>query len=224
MKRSYALALAAAALLTVGTAQQASAAPIDLMIGDNDGFGYGALAVPDGSPLLDNLEADDRRSASEKAAANGAQQTDLYSALTDYTSDGLPLALPDAFDVIFPFVGQLTSATFSLDMGGFETSLWGALGVSFNGIAQPGLFNFNDGQFGTAVRSFVLGADAIAAANAAQQFVVNISRGSSVDGVAFDYFRLTGDAVQNDPVPEPTTLLLLGSGAATMLLRRRRRA
>ena len=88
---------AIAAVLALGTAQLATASPIDIMIGDNDGFGYGAAIVPDGSPLKDNIQPDDpflnpavalagadRRSAAEKVATNGAQQTDLYSAINNY--------------------------------------------------------------------------------------------------------------------------------------------
>lgn len=222
------------AVLALGTAQWASASPIDLTIGDNDGFGFGAAAVPDGSPLLNDILPDtpadaalsDRRSAAEKAATNGAQQTDIYSAIANF-----PLQpLPETFDVVFPFVGQLTAAVFSLDMAGFESALFGDIGVTFNGVSQGSAFSFNDGEFGTAVRSFTLGATALANATAAQQFVVTFTRGLSDDAIAFDYFRLTGnvDTLNHPstpvPAPEPMTLLMLGTGLTALGLRRRRKA
>ena len=219
------------AVLALGTAQWASASPIDLTIGDNDGFGFGAAAVPDGSPLLNDILPDnpadaalsDRRSAAEKAAVNGAQQTDVYSAIANF--DLQPL--PETFNVVFPFIGQLTSAVFSLDMAGFEADLYGQIGVSFNGVAQSGLFNFNDGEFGTAVRSFTLGSAALANASLAQQFVVTFTRGLSDDAIGFDYFRLAGNVeplIPDVPTPEPMTLVMLGTGLTALAMRRRRKA
>jgi hypothetical protein len=67
--------------LLMGTA--AIAAPFDLLIGDKDGFGFGAsdngTAVWPGPGF--SGENYDGRSASEAAATNGAQITDVYSAL-----------------------------------------------------------------------------------------------------------------------------------------------
>lgn len=219
--------LAIAATLALGTAQQAGAAPINFTIGDNDGFGFGAAAVPDGSPLLQDILPDNpadallsnRRSAAEAAATNGAQQTDIYSALKDFEFQ--PLA--ETFDLTFPFVGQLTSGVFTVDMGGFEASLYKQIGVSFNGVKQPNLFNFTDGEFATAVRSFTLGSSALANANLAQQFVITFSRDGSCDAVAFDYFQFDGN-VEHVPAPEPMTLVMLGTGLTAIAMRHRRKA
>lgn len=219
---------ATAAMLALGTAQWASAGPIDLTIGDNDGFGFGAAWVPDGSPLLHDILPDtpadaalsNRRSAAEAAATNGAQQTDIYSAIKDFEFQ----PLPETFDLVFPFIGELTWAVFSLDMAGFEADLFGQIGVSFNGVVQTNLFDFTDGEFASAVRSFTLGSTALANATLAQQFVVTFTRDLSCDAIVFDYFRFGGNVeplIPQVPTPEPMTLVMLGTGLTALALRRR---
>ena len=208
MRRIPVIALLLAAGLALGAAS-AGAAPISIMIGDNDGHGFGAAVVPDGGALPNINLPEDHRSGAEAAAVNGAQQTDFYSAV--FTP------LPFSVDVIFPLASAIDSGTLTVDMGGFQASTFGQLGVSFNGIAQPNLFNFEDGAFSTAVRHFVLSPAAVAAANLAGQFVVSISRGNSDDAISFDYFRLDANTV-----PEPATLLLFGAGAIGVASRIRR--
>lgn len=51
--------IAVAAMLTLGGAQLATASPIDIMVGDNDGFGFGAANVADGADLQDIYEPSD---------------------------------------------------------------------------------------------------------------------------------------------------------------------
>jgi len=203
-------------LCLVTAAQQAGAVGISPMIGDNDGFGFGALAVPDNAVLLNINLPEDRRSAAEAAASNGAQQTDFYSAV--FTP------LPSTFDVIFPLLGGVITnngtARFIVDMGGFQATTLGQISVLYNGIAQSGLLNFEDGALASRVRSFVIGAAAVDAANLAGEFRVTFDRSASNDAIAFDYFQLRADVT---PIPEPEIYAMLAAGLGLMGFVARRR-
>jgi hypothetical protein len=198
-------------VLLMGTA--AMAAPFDLLIGDKDGYGFGAsdngTAVWPGPGF--SGENYDGRSASEKTATNGAQITDVYSAL-------FPGAGPNTsstVSVLFPSVGTITSATLTVAMGDFQL---GPVSVNFNGIAQSP-WNFNDGYRVTKTRTFVLGAAEIAAANTAGSFQLNLDNSALSDYIAFDWFEFSGNSTA---VPEPMSLLLLGFGLVGMAMIQRK--
>ena len=172
----------------------------DVMIGDNDGYGFGAANVPDNADFLFSFTSyfyQDNRSAAEKVATDGSEHTDVYEAFDWYSLPATPLST--AFDVKFPVEGTLQSATLEIDMGGFEASALPDINVWFNGVLQPNLLAFQDGPLPTRVRQFPLGPAAIAKANAEGGFRVTFAQGTPnasgfVDAVAFDYFRLTGMA------------------------------
>ncbi len=188
--------------LLMGSA--AMAAPFDLLIGDKDGYGFGAPDNGSGVvwPGPGNSGTNyDGRSASEKAATNGAQITDVYSAL--FPAYG-PNTSPTA-SVLFPSVGTITSATLTVAMGDFQG---GPVSVNFNGIAESP-WNFSDGFGVTKTRTFVLSATEIAAANAAGSFQINLDGSALQDFIAFDWFELSGTSTA---VPEPATLFFLGLG------------
>jgi len=186
----------------VGRAQSASyilkklggALAFDVSVGDNDGYGFGATTVPDNGNFLFSVQTysyQDNRSPAEKAAADGSEQTDVYGAFDGVSSPTAPLS--QVFDVKFPVEGLLQSATLEIDMGGFQSATWGAIVVAFNGVVQPNLLFFEDAAEATRVRQFPLSPAAVANANAEGGFRVTFTAAGN-DGIAFDYFRLTGVA------------------------------
>jgi hypothetical protein len=208
-----------------GAAGTAWAAPIVVQVGDDDG--YGGQGIADNGDMPVYLTGWDFRGAGEVGATNGAQGTDVFGAFDSFSGS----VLPHAFDVIFPFTGTLVDGTLTIDMASLQSATFGDILATINGIPQPGMLLFHDSIDGNAtrVRTFTLSAAAIAAANLAGQVVLRLDRGTSIDEVAYDYFRLNANVNQQQQppppptVPEPGTLGLLALGGAWAIGRARRR-
>jgi hypothetical protein len=204
-------------LVSLCVCKVAVASSIDVLVGDKDGFGFGLGTCPDvgtctnlSSPPIDN------RSAAEASATNGAQFTDVYTAL-------FPAFGPNTVssgDIIFPFAGTLTDATLSFAAGDFQSDAFGAMAANINGISTP--FFYADGRFVTAIHSIVLTSAELAAANSAGFVDLHLDRDGSGDFLAFDWFELTGDT-GTTVTPEPTTLTLFGTGILGIAAAIRRR-
>jgi hypothetical protein len=194
------------ASLAIAIAGTAWADPIDLFVGDNDGYGVG---TPDNAPhdaiLYDN------RSAAEIAATNGAQFTDRSLSIID------PANTP--FTAVFALAGDLTSGSVTIDANGIQADLVPQIEVFFNGLLQANVLNLALGAFGTQLVTVPITAAVLAAGAGTGQFIVSFGANPS-DIVGFDFIRLTGD-VTSTKVPEPGTLLLLGAAALALGWHRR---
>lgn len=204
--------LAAAAVFALLCASSARAGSITVLVGDMDGYGF-ATPCPDvgtcsqlSNPSIDN------RTAADMVATNGAQYTDVYSALfpgngPNTTSTG---------DILFPFTGTLLSGTISIAAGDFQSDVFGAFNADVNGVSES--FYYADGRFVTAIHTITLSAAELTAANLTGVVDLHLDRNGSGDYVAFDWFELDG---VTSAVPEPRYTVLLGAALLVFGLTRR---
>lgn len=195
----------------------ALAGAVDVLVGDKDGFGVGCSDTGTCATVL-TAPITDERSAAKAAATNGAENTDVYSAV--FSDPYGPN--PDIADIILPFSGTLTSATLTFAAGDFQTDVFGALSANINGVSDP--FSYSDARFVTAIHSIVLSPAELAAANSTGFVDLHLDRSTSGDFIAFDYFELIGTN-NIEGVPEPITLSLFGAGlVGAAALRRRKKS
>ena len=214
-KPSVTLYLLVVALICLMSVISAKADTVDVLVGDKNNFGF-AGCTDTGTCANLGIPSIDNRTPAEMAATNGAQITDVYSAI--FPTYG-PNTTSTA-DVLFPFLGTLTSGTINLAAGDFQSDVFGAFTASIDGVSVP--FFFADGRFVTTIHSFTLTDGQLAVANG-QGFVdLHLDRNGSGDFVSFDWFELNGQSTT--ATPEPGTMLLLGVGvlglAAVKLMKR----
>ncbi len=191
-----------------------NAATVIVRVGDNDVYGNG---IPDGNDTRSFVTVNtDNRDAGERAATDGAQFTDNYSALFP----GLGPNATETGSFLFDYgPGILTAAELTIDMADFQSSGFGAFAADINGVALA--FSFDDGFMKSAVRSFTLSAAQLSAANSDGFVSFNLDRNGSGDYTAFDYLELVGTT----RVPLPATgVVILGAFGSLALARRRKSA
>ncbi|MDH5571849.1 MAG: PEP-CTERM sorting domain-containing protein [Gammaproteobacteria bacterium] len=177
-------------------AVSANAGAITIMVGDNDGYGYG---IADGADLPvtsnDCTWCFDNRTAGELTATDGAQYTDFEAYA--YVSFDI------AFDVLA--YSGINNVIFSMDVSGIQMDWWGASSLLLDGVNFSAGLPVDQGIYGSGVFAFELDAAALADG----MLNVSFTGGDGWDHIAFDYFALDFDVAS---VPEPSVLGLLGLG------------
>lgn len=197
-----------AVMLVIGGSAFGSVTTIQ--IGDNDGYGYGALVVPDGDdlPYTDDPYTGygwlfDNRSASELAATDGSQATDIE----------------DNFDVTFSFSFDPNpiSADFTIDISGVQQGESGGYSyLYFDGI-EVGFGSFYQGTWESDVLVYSVD-PSLLADGALDVYFDNYTTNSFDDHIAIDYVSLTVT-----PIPAPGAILLGGIGVGLVGWLRRQR-
>lgn len=206
-------ATVAVALLVGATMAAAPMSAQTITIGDKDCFGgQGGPGPLTCTTFTEPTIPSDYRSPAEQSAVNGAQQTDYYSAL---------FIIPSSFSMTFATPGTVTGATFTYRSYGLQALTFGELTASFNGIDTDAFF-YEDGSNVIATHSFAFTGADLASINTNHGLTVDIDRGGSGDGLAFDYFELVY-STSNTTVPEPSTYALFGMGLAGLAVAHRRR-
>jgi hypothetical protein len=197
-------------LLTLHTTQ-ASFIPVEtIIVGDEDGFGVGIHQTADVGAFA--TPGTDNRSTAEALATNGAQFTDVFSALYP----GLGPNRESVGSFIFPVNTPIDGFEFLVHMAGFEASVFGPFTVDFNGF--PLTWEVQAGPTASTVRAgFFSFEPLIASVNNSGSLIVTFSRGSSTDLVGFDYLQVrTFDFVLT---PEPSTFVLIATVLPIVLFR-----
>lgn len=175
------------------------AAPISQIVGDMDNYGgtvFTSLDIPQ-----------DQRSPGEAAATDGSQQTDFYTVLFN--------PLPQSFSMTFAFGAPVTSLSLGYRAFGLQAQTFSPLTVDANGIDVSSLFNFQDGPLADVTHVLPFDAGVLAAINGAgNTLTLTVSRGASVDALAFDYFQVTGETASTVPEPAGLALVALALAAA----------
>lgn len=199
--------LAGASFLALTT----SASAITIMIGDNDGYGYGDAVVPDGADLPVTAVPGcawcfDNRSAAELVATDGSQYT-------DFEAYQAPVTFTIGFDATA--YSNISSVLFTMDVTGIQQNAFGPSTLLLDGVDYSAGLPINQGAWGSGVYSF-----SVSSADLLDGLLDVYFMGGPNDHIGFDFFALNFDA---QDVPEPTTLSMLGLGLVLLGFTTRKR-
>jgi hypothetical protein len=149
-----------------------------IMIGDNDGYGYGSGTVPDGSMLPEALF--DNRTSAEMSASDGTQYTDAGSYAPDFY-----------FEMTFPSSdqGRIKTAKFMLDVSGIQASLYGASFLGIDSLDYSDKLPQEQDAFGSEVVLFEI--SKIAVKDGSLPIFFQGGTISGGDAISFDYFGVS---------------------------------
>jgi hypothetical protein len=155
-------------------------------IGDNDGYGYGASAVPDNAilPASGNPNGGwifDNRDSSERSANDGSQHTD-YEPFSDRD-----FTFTIRFCQVDP--NDFFRADFTLDVSGIEQTTFGPSNLYLDGKDFSQFLPTNQGAYGSQVVTIpITDVSLFTDGELTVRFVgAPLPNG---DAIAFDYFRL----------------------------------
>lgn len=215
MKKLFTWGLALGVLIGFAASANASLLTVYDMIGDNDGYGYGAGVVADGATLPFTNDPSpgagwnfDNRSAAEIAASDGSQSTDLQ--------DNFDVTFFHSFDL--SQFSSLTSASFKIDITGLQQGVFGGVSrLYFDGVEQLAFTTLPDqGAWGSGIFNFNVNTSMLGDGMLNVFFDNWDPLGDDHIGIDFTQLEVTGEAI-----PEPATLVLFGLGLAGTGLRRR---
>jgi hypothetical protein len=186
------------------------------MIGDNDGYGYGADVVPDGAdlPVTNDPEEGagwifDNRSAAELAATDGAQGTDFEEMLDVTFNHRFNIS---QFD-------YLTEALFTIDISGLQQGIFGGFShLYLDGVEVADFLDIDQGVWGSGIFTYAVDLSMLAD-GALDVYFDGWDFEYGHDDIAIDFAALTVTGVS--PIPEPATMALFGLGLVGLGMFRR---
>ena len=164
---------------------------ISIMIGDNDGYGYGATIVPDGS-ILPTSDYDplhnwifNNQENSESNATDGSQYTDRERYIPSWPQANFTITIPPVNLVYF------NSASLIIDVSGIETNAFGPPSLLLDGNDYSSYVALNQGSRGSNIITISLPYQLLADGKLTVDFQTGNLNGG--DTAAIDFFQLLID-------------------------------
>jgi hypothetical protein len=179
-----------------------------IVIGDNDGYGYGSGRVPDNSNLPIADPADqycfgsnscsnfNSRSSCEAVSGcdwvdwqfNNQESAESSASNGAQHTDRVRYGPSFTFTMNFSPLLNLGQAWFQLDVSGIQTDIWGSSSITIDGVNHTSMLPTEQGVFGSSVRTRLLNQNSVLDGSVTVSFQGGTVNGG--DAIAFDYFEL----------------------------------